>query len=569
MSSFSIHNNNNKQTDQSIKAESPIPQQQHQHQHQHQTQSNIKSTPLPQPQLQLQPQPLVQQTQSFTSFRRSSPVPKDLKILCINFNQDHGCFAIGHELGFLVYNTDPIELRVKRNFNIGGSSSTPSRYNLNTATASNQVTNSIVNTTTPGSGSGIGHITMLHRTNYLAIVGGGIHPRFPNNKLIIWDDLKRKNSLSLEFDQPVLNILLSRIKIVVILIDEIIVYSFSSPPKKLISFETSRNEFGVADMSVTTPTTAATTSTSSPTRKERASSDTAYTHDGQLAPRMPRGSHGSVSSAGSTTSNASLNSILNHNNKSVYNNSNHNNTTTTTHQPSTILVFPGKAIGQIQIVDLVQQQQGSSVNIIKAHKSTIRNLCINKTGTMVASASVFGTLIRVHSTKSTILLYEFRRGIDKADITSMKFSHNDSKLAVLSDKYTLHIFNLHQDNHEQQQQEQEDQKLPIQENKHHALNKFISFLPSTLIPQYFKSTWSYCSVNTNKYHQQESELDTGELGWVGDDGVVIVWQKKKIWEKYSILQKSDHGDGESSSGDKKASLEYEIVRTSWKSLDSE
>lgn len=66
---------------------------------------------------------------------------------------------------------------------------------------------------------------------------------------------------------------------------------------------------------------------------------------------------------------------------------------------------------------------------------------------MVASASVLGTLIRIHSTTTTNLLYEFRRGIDKADITSMKFSHDDSKLAVLSDKYTLHIFNLEEQHH--------------------------------------------------------------------------------------------------------------------------
>lgn len=529
--SFSISNNNNNNNNtrsaQMIKINSPP------HQQQHQPQSNTPKHKLPPP---------VQQSQSFTSLRRSSPVPKDLKILCINFNQDHGCFAIGHELGFLVYNTDPIELRVKRNFN--GNTNTPSRYNLNVVTASNTTTT----TTTAGYGSGIGHITMLHRTNYLAIVGGGINPRFPTNKLIIWDDLKRKNSLSLEFDKPVFNILLSRIKIVVVLVDEIIVYSFASPPKKLISFETHRNEFGVADMSVTT-------STKSTQRKPRAYSDT-HSQD-QLHPTA-RGSHGSVSSAGSATSNTSvtsgtsLNSILNHNNK----NSN-------TQQPSTILVFPGKAIGQIQIVDLAQQQPGSSINIIKAHKSTIRNLCINKSGTMVASASVLGTLIRIHSTTTTNLLYEFRRGIDKADITSMKFSHDDSKLAVLSDKYTLHIFNLEEQHHPEQQH----QDHPQQENKQHALNKFVSFLPSTLIPQYFKSTWSYCSINTNKYHQQELELDKGTLGWVRDDEVVIVWQKKKIWEKYTIMKKTKHSGGDVL--DIKELIEYEIVRTSWKSLDSE
>lgn len=111
MSPFSIdrNNNHNVQTKQTVKGASSPP-------------------PLPPPilnhyphsvitkqQQQQQSPPPVQQTQSFTSLRRSSPIPKDLKILCINFNQDQGCFAVGHELGFLVYNTEPIELRVKQN----------------------------------------------------------------------------------------------------------------------------------------------------------------------------------------------------------------------------------------------------------------------------------------------------------------------------------------------------------------------------------------------------------------------------------------------------------------------
>ncbi|RLV91299.1 SVP1-like protein 2 [Spathaspora sp. JA1] len=396
---------------------------------------------------------------------------KDSKILCINFNQDQGCFAIGHESGFLVYNTNPVDLRVKRNFS--------------TSTTTNGSTNGGL---VGGNGS-IGHISMLHRTNYLGLIGGGKSPKFPVNKLIIWDDLKRKVSLNLEFETPVLNVLLSRIRIIVVLVNKIFVYGFSAPPKMLTSYDTLDNEFGIADLA-------------------------------------------SVSVSGSGNSLGSINDNSNSSISSMTSLSNKYQT----------LAFPGRSVGQIQIVNVGR----NVINIIKAHKSKIRCITLNKTGTLVASASITGTIIRIHSTNNSILLYEFRRGLDRAIITSMKFSPNDNRLAVLSDKHTLHIFNIGNQ----------------QENRHHLFNKFSANMP---MPQYFKSTWSFCSVNTNKYHLDNTttqQPDQGVIGWSSDDCVIIVWQGKRIWEKYVIVESttSDITPGTTT---------WEIVRSSWKSLDSE
>lgn len=425
----------------------------------------------------------------------------DFKVLCTNFNQDQGCFAFSHEQGFLVYNTNPIDLRVKRTF--------PQFSNT---------------------GTGIGHVTMLHRTNYLALVGGGKRPKFPNNKLVIWDDLKRKSSLNLEFMSPVLNVLLSRIRIVVVLKNQVVVYGFSSPPKKFATYETCDNEFGLADLSVSSSS-----------------------------------SSGGISTGNSSSSSSS--SSLSNLNSSVSSLGSYNSKEGSRYQT---LAFPGRQIGQLQIVDVSPSgQEKNLISIVKAHKSKIRCLALNRSGSMVASASETGTIIRIHSTQNTALLYEFRRGLDRAIITSMRFSPDETRLAVLSDKNTLHVFNLLQipsSSHDTSSSasshgdfiSSNDQGMQI--NRKHILNKLPVPIPFN---NYFKSVWSFCSVNTNQYLSEVEKKhldDEGSIGWSGNDTVIIVWKLKKTWEKYVILEKpGKYNNGIS---------EWDLIRTSWKSLDN-
>lgn len=130
--------------------------------------------------------------------------------LSVAFNNDSTCFAVGLDSGFCVFNTDPCELRVSRDFN-----------------------------------AGVGSAEMMGRFNYLALVGGGKNPKWPQTKVMIWDDAKGKPVVTLELKTAVLRVRLTRSRIVAALQNSIHLYNFSSPPEKSSVFETADNPLGL------------------------------------------------------------------------------------------------------------------------------------------------------------------------------------------------------------------------------------------------------------------------------------------------------------------------------------
>ncbi len=83
-------------------------------------------------------------------------------------------------------------------------------------------------------------------------------------------------------------------------------------------------------------------------------------------------------------------------------------------------------------------------NVIQAHKSPISFLSINSSGTMLATASEKGTVIRVWSIPGAEKLYQFRRGTREARIYSLNFNIVSTLLVVSSAHDTVHIFKLGQ-----------------------------------------------------------------------------------------------------------------------------
>lgn len=114
-------------------------------------------------------------------------------------------------------------------------------------------------------GGGIGCAEMLGTTRYIALVGGGKQPKFPQNKVCpkdadwvivnadrhevqIWNDSTQVVSTSLEFKTTVQRVRISQSHLVVVLLNNVGIYKMKSPPEKLADYETVNNPFGLCSL---------------------------------------------------------------------------------------------------------------------------------------------------------------------------------------------------------------------------------------------------------------------------------------------------------------------------------
>jgi autophagy-related protein 18 len=97
--------------------------------------------------------------------------------------------------------------------------------------------------------------------------------------------------------------------------------------------------------------------------------------------------------------------------------------------------------GEVLIFDA---QKLEAINVVEAHKSPLSCIALNSEGTLLATASDKGTIIRVFSVPDGKKLYQFRRGSMPSRIFSMSFNTASTLLCVSSATETVHIFKLEQ-----------------------------------------------------------------------------------------------------------------------------
>lgn len=130
--------------------------------------------------------------------------------LSASFNADSTWFSVALESGFRVYNARTGDEKLARE--VGG---------------------------------GIGCAEMVASTNYIALVGGGKQPKFPQNKVQIWNDRRQAVTTSLEFKTTVQRVRISQSHLIVVLLNNVGIYRMKIPPVKVADYETVNNPFGL------------------------------------------------------------------------------------------------------------------------------------------------------------------------------------------------------------------------------------------------------------------------------------------------------------------------------------
>lgn len=134
----------------------------------------------------------------------------------ISFNQDAACFTVGTNKGFRVYNSDPLQLRFKRE-TLGG----------------------------------VRIVEALFKTNVIVFVGDGTDKLYPPTKVIIWDDAVGKMIGFVDSQTDIIQVRICKNKLLVVCRGHVYVYDLDTL-KIINELDTCVNTYALGELSANT-----------------------------------------------------------------------------------------------------------------------------------------------------------------------------------------------------------------------------------------------------------------------------------------------------------------------------
>ncbi|KAA1466227.1 hypothetical protein DENSPDRAFT_831002 [Dentipellis sp. KUC8613] len=231
-------------------------------------------------------------------------------------------------------------------------------------------------------GGTLAAVVPLHTSSLLFLLGGGRSPRYPPNKVILWDEVSGQEVAELEFREKVRGLACRRGWLAVALRRRVVVFEVGKAVTRYAEWDTCDNPRGLLTLATGTSATLL----AIPGRQ------TGHVQLIHLPPcRPPESAEAPPSTPRRTTPAAA-----------------------------------GK----------------HSQTIIVAHNTALTTLAVPPSGRLLATTSLRGTLVRIWDTATGKQVRELRRGSDQAEIYGVAFRPDESEICVWSDKGTIHIFAL-------------------------------------------------------------------------------------------------------------------------------
>lgn len=252
----------------------------------------------------------------------------------------------------------------------------------------------------------IGIVEMLFCSSLLAIVGTGEQNALSPRRLKIMNTKRQTIICELTFPTSILAIRMNRERLVVLLEEVIYIYDITNM-RLLHTVEIPSNPLGLIALSIDTENNYL--AYPSPQKISKAHVDMQPSFD-------ITGVNGTLTGKTMTKNNTSE-ELTGNGTEQVHNVRN-----------GDVIIFDCKTLQPISVID--------------AHKTQLSALAFSHDGSLLATASDKGTIVRVFSVQTGLKLYQFRRGSYNTRIYSLAFSASNIFLAASSATGTVHIFRL-------------------------------------------------------------------------------------------------------------------------------